>query len=325
MAAALGNFDGVHLGHRHVIEPAVAYAQAMSSRGTSGSEQAGASAQQSHPHLYGTVITFTPHPQEFFTGQSKSLLTPLEEKLEPLQTLGVEQLVLLPFNAELAALSPQAFVEQLLLRDLQVRFLSVGEDFHFGAKRRGSVADLVALTANRGVQLHRAPLIFSNEEESIDPHERISSSRIRVALQEGNVALAQALLGRAYGIRGLVVPGQRLGRQLGFPTANLQVPANKFLPRQGVYAVWVSCLFPEAGTKLSQRPGVMNLGYRPTLAGQTLTAEVHLLDWSGDLYGQTLQVDLVQFLRGEQKFESLEALKAQIQQDCDRARLVLWG
>lgn len=287
--AALGNFDGVHRGHRQVIEPIVSAASAES---------------------VSTVVTFQPHPQEFFLGQSRPLLTPLPEKVDCLRSIGVEQLVLLPFDRELANLSPLEFVESILVNQLQVRQIRVGQDFCFGYKRSGSSADLQAIAATFGITVEIVSLFTENNQ-------RISSSAIRKALEAGEVTEATRLLGRSYTLVGEVVRGQQIGRSIDFPTTNLAVPAEKFLPRRGVYCVWVE------GAAAEPIPGVMNLGMRPTVNGLAQTIEVHLLDWSGDLYGKTLTVSLEKFLRPEQKFDSLDALKQQIQHDADQARSIL--
>ncbi|MBW4552976.1 MAG: bifunctional riboflavin kinase/FAD synthetase [Aphanocapsa sp. GSE-SYN-MK-11-07L] len=286
-AIALGNFDGVHRGHQQVIQ---ALAEAAES--------------------YLTVVAFDPHPQEFFTGQARTLLTPLAEKSQQLERLGVSQLVLLSFDQTLAALSPAEFVDQILVQQLAAKAISVGFNFRFGHQRAGNVEDLRAIAANYGIQVNVAlPQLFEGE--------RISSSAIRAALEQGDLQRANCLLGRAYTLVGEVGAGDRLGRTLGFPTANLRLPEQKFLPRTGVYAVRVT----SDGLEQPQL-GVMNIGYRPTVDGKKLVVEAHLLDWAGDLYGRTLTVALEQFLRPEQKFADLTALKAQIQQDCDRARML---
>lgn len=268
---------------------------------------------------YATVVTFNPHPREFFTGQSRKLLTPLAEKSQQLEQLGVEQLVLLPFDREMAALSPQAFVQEILVEQLRVERISVGKDFRFGHQRRGTSADLQAIAAQYGVEVAIAPLQTSEDG-------RISSSRIRQALQEGEIAIANQLLGRPYTLTGTVVTGQKLGRTIGFPTANLQLPDNKFLPRYGVYSVRAILGDFRTGTlcERAEFPAALNLGCRPTVSGSAEpTAEVHILDWCGDLYGQTLTVSLETFLRPEQKFSSLAALKAQIAEDCQATRALL--
>ncbi|MBW4641151.1 MAG: bifunctional riboflavin kinase/FAD synthetase [Gloeocapsa sp. UFS-A4-WI-NPMV-4B04] len=355
-AVALGNFDGVHRGHQQVIQPVVKTTlEARAINSCSGLTYA-------NKKIYSTVVTFNPHPQEFFTGSRRTLLTPLNEKVQQLTDLGVEQLVLLPFDRELAALSPQEFVEKILVQQLQAQQISVGQDFRFGYQRSGTASDLQAIAATSGIPVTIIPLQNIGGDSSIKTvDERISSSSIRQALEQGDLHRAKILLGRPYTLTGRIVEGQQLGRTIGFPTANIQLPPEKFLPRQGVYAVQVfgedeskelgavfnheelfarqqnkkvsetptpsplaSCLgqSPASLTPLSFK-GVMNIGSRPTVNGTYPSVEVHLLDWSGDLYGKTLTVQLEKFLRPEQKFASLEALKAQIQADCARARSVL--
>lgn len=362
-AVALGNFDGLHLGHRQVVQPILN----RSILENSGAVSATISVLQSELRavtgkdvglsltrtsdkelkawdssgamkLYGTVVTFDPHPQEFFTGQPKKLLTPLAEKVELLEAMGVEQLVLLPFDRELAALTAPQFVEEILVRQLQASRISVGMDFRFGRGRAGTAVDLQAIASNYGIDVTLVGLHTCGEGE------RISSSVIRESLACGDLRRANKLLGRCYSLVGTIVQGQQLGRTIGFPTANIELPSSKFLPRFGVYAVRVlvkngggtitdqsssyewenpKSSIPGKTSDLSLINGVMNVGCRPTVDGQEPTVEVHLLDWSGDLYGQTLSVSLVEFLRPEQKFASLEALKTQIQADCDVARKLL--
>jgi riboflavin kinase / FMN adenylyltransferase len=300
LAAALGNFDGVHQGHVRVIRPALLAA-----------DRASQLANQPADRVYSTVITFTPHPQEFFSGQPKALLTPRAEKVALLAAMGVEQLVLLPFNRELANLSPRSFVEEILLGQLGAKFVSVGQDFRFGQGRQGNTEDLATIAAQCGLVLEVVGLELHDDA-------RISSSAVRSALLAGELTLANRLLGRPYRLEGVVCQGQKLGRTIGFPTANLTLPPNKFVPRQGVYAVWVS------GAGLDRiQPGALNIGVRPTVDGLTEVVEVHLLAGGCDLYGQSLTVELVEFLRPERKFDGLDALKAQIALDCDRARSIL--
>lgn len=327
-AVALGNFDGVHRGHRQVIQPvlnfcaaskAVVLAAQAGEVNTEGSELSETKPELSlvevGDRVYPTVVTFNPHPQEFFTGQPRALLTPPEEKVLQLQNMGVEQLVLLPFDRELADLSPQQFVEEILVRRLQARCISVGIDFRFGKGRIGTAADLQAIAATYGIEVTTVVLQTCESE-------RISSSNVRKALQEGDLQLANRLLGRAYTLVGQVVTGQQLGRTIGFPTANLKLVAEKFLPRQGVYAVRV--YGPTLASAQSPLSGVMNIGYRPTVDGTQQTVEIHLLDWGGDLYGQTLTVSLEHFLRPEQRFAALDELKAQIKTDCAAAQALLF-
>ena len=312
-AVALGKFDGVHRGHQRVIAPILQQANRENREKESNTN-----------YVYSTVVTFYPHPQEFFTGIPHALLTPVDEKVQQLRSLGVEQLVLLPFGKELAALTPEEFVEQILVQQLQCQQISVGEDFCFGKKRSGTAKHLQFLAAKYNIPVTIVPIQTHAGDESITStleEARISTSLIRQHLANGNIELANQLLGRPYTLIGVVVQGQQIGRTINFPTANLQLPKEKFLPRQGVYAVRV---FIEEN-QTSAIKGVMNIGDRPTVNGTHPTVEVHLLDWVGDLYGKNLTVQLAKFLRPEQKFSSLENLKTQIQLDCIAAKEVLNG
>jgi len=322
---ALGKFDGVHRGHQQVIQPIL---KAVSEEGTQRS--GGATSSPSSPssrdlslpsgYTYSTVVTFNPHPQEFFTGEPRPLLTPLDEKIQQLRSLGVEQLVLLPFDKELAALTPEQFVEKILVQQLKCQRISVGQDFRFGSKRSGTATDLQLLAAKYDIPVTIADLQTCTGDLSTDSTgERISTSLIRQHLELGDVQQANYLLGRPYTLVGPVIKGQQLGRTIGFPTANLQLPKQKFLPRFGVYAVRVKSLGEVSDAACFDCWGVMNIGNRPTVNGIHPSVEVHLLDWSGDLYCKKLTVQLEKFLRPEQKFPSLEALKTQIQQDCAAA------
>ena len=299
---ALGNFDGIHRGHQKVLEKIF--------------EQ---SHRQKTQYTYPTVVSFSPHPREFFTGKKLKLLTPVAEKAQQLDSLGIKQLVLLSFNRELASLSPSQFVEKILVRQLQANHISVGEDFRFGFQRKGTATDLKAIASDLGINVYINALHKCRERDHHPENVRISSSLIRQALQAGEIEQANSMLGRAYSLIGKVVKGQQLGRTIGFPTANLQVPSEKFLPRYGVYSVNV---FLKDNSNF-QMPikSVMNIGYRPTVQGDAPTIEVHLLNWSGDLYARTISVSLERFLRPEQKFPSLEALKRQIAADCEAALL----
>ncbi|MEO1389595.1 MAG: bifunctional riboflavin kinase/FAD synthetase [Cyanobacteria bacterium J06634_6] len=349
---ALGNFDGVHLGHQQVMaqilceRPAKkgfdqyffsreAIAALHSGLATTGyshlsdshlsdgaitktdadkatiepAEPLGQTQAASHT----TVVTFSPHPHEYFSGQTRQLLTPVAEKAWQLDQLGVQQLVMLPFDQALANMNPREFVEKILVNGLQAQRISVGSDFHFGKGRSGNAEVLVDIAAEHGIPVIQVPL----KHEAGD---RISSSRVREALQTGDTDTATRLLGRPYILSGRVVKGQQLGRTLGFPTANLQVPQKKYLPRTGVYQVYVYGVAQSDEPPDEPLKGVMNIGNRPTVSGQSLSIEVHVFDWTGDLYGKPLTVSLAGFLRPEQKFESLDALKAQIQRDGEQAR-----
>ncbi len=288
-AIALGNFDGVHLGHQKVIKPIL----------------------ENHitQNLIPSLVTFIPHPQEFFSGERKKLLTPISEKAEILEKLGIQELILLPFDRELANLTPLEFVKDILLEKIKANFVSVGEDFCFGYKRQGKAKDLESLASQYNIQVNITPeQYFSVNNENI----RISSSYLRQCLSEGKIELANQMLDRNYQIQGKVVEGQKLGRKLGFPTANVKIPPEKYLPQWGVYGVKVD--IPQQNQyNLS---AVMNVGKRPTVGGENIAVEVHLLNWQGDLYGQDLVIKLVNFIRPEKKFSSLDELKKQITLDC---------
>ncbi len=295
---ALGNFDGVHRGHQRVIAPIL--------NGPAIDPSDSAAEPGSMP--VSTVVSFSPHPKAFFSGRSHPLLTPMDEKAQVLDRLGIEQFVVLPFGRSLADLTPEDFTVEILIRGLQARAIAVGADFHFGRGRSGTADRLREIAAEFGVPVKIVSLMSDQEG-------RISSSRIRAALLDGDLYKAQELLGRPYAITGRVEAGQQLGRQLGFPTANLAISPEKLLPRLGVYAVRVTLADGSVG------PGVTNVGRRPTVGEQAaVTVEVHLLDWSGDLYGQWVTIELVDFLRPEQRFASLADLKTQIEQDREQAR-----
>lgn len=295
-ALALGSFDGFHAGHRRVIREAIAL----------GREEGG---QPSPP--VPTVVSFWPHPREVLDGETRLRLDLPDEKLAVLEPLGVEQLVLLPFTPELARLTPERFVEEVLARQLEARSVVVGENFRFGVKRSGDAGDLVHLGRRHGIRVAVVPTLHDREG-------RVSSSRIRQALAEGRMADAEALLGRPYRFSGEVVKGRGLARQLGWPTANLEVCDRKFLPMEGVYAakVWI-----DGDTGQGPMAAVMNLGRQPTVDPEAPSLpEVHLLDREGDLLGRRLLVQPLRWLRGQCRFASLQELSAQIHHDVDASR-----
>ncbi len=287
-AVALGNFDGLHLGHQRVISAILGTPQIS------------------------TVVSFDPHPQEFFSKTLRPQLTPLPEKQVLLERLGVQQLVILPFTESLAQLSYTEFIERILQDYLQAQRIAVGFNFRFGKDRQGTIYDLKRVWGDR---------LSIISEQCLAEAVRISSSNIRSALSSGNLELARRMLGRPYSLTGTVVHGQQLGRKLGFPTANLLLPERKFIPCNGVYAVQVDCIH---GSNLV---GVMNIGMRPTVENGHVRGihrpviEVHIIDWEGNLYGSEMQVKLLSFLRPEQKFHSLEELKQQIARDCSSAKM----
>ena len=284
---AIGNFDGVHLGHAALIRRLAEVAE--------------------NRQLAPTVLTFEPHPREFFAPESApARLTTLREKLELLGESGVAQAVICPFNAAFAALSAEAFIEQVLVRGCQVRHLIIGDDFRFGRGRAGDFALLQEAGKRFGFSVEAMGSVTVAGK-------RVSSSAVRQALAIGDMEEAASLLGRPYIIDGQVAHGQKLGRQLGFATANLRIKHNP-LPMSGVFAVKVSGLGDQP------LPGVANLGVRPTVGGTRPLLEVHLFDFDRDIYGAHISVRFVHKLRNEQRFPNFDALKAQIAADAAAAR-----
>lgn len=275
VAVAVGVFDGVHRGHRALFERAIARAEGGRC----------------------VAVSFDPHPDIVLAKEFRPLepITPLPEKHALLAAMGVE-LHVLPFTRELAAHTPEAFVEEHLLRPFAPDWLVVGEDFALGRGRAGNVARLRQIGEGSGFQVESVPLL---QHEGAP----VTSSRIREALGAGRVAEAAGLLGRRYGLIGTVVEGDQVGRTLGYPTANLRLHDEKLVPALGIYAVWAR---PAGGP--AWLPGAMSIGIRPTFGGKVRTLEVHLLDWQGDLYGRDLEVAFVDYLRPELRFESKEAL-----------------
>ena len=288
-AIALGSFDGLHQGHRRVIAAVT-----------------GAAARAAG--LVPSVVSFWPHPREVLHGDTRLRLDLPAEKLELLEPVGIEQLVLVPFDPALAALTPEAFVEQVLVGQLAAGIVAVGENFRFGKGRSGDTAALIALGQRYGLAVEVLPMLW-------DGPERVSSSRIRRALAAGDLEEARRLLERPYRFSGQVVQGRGLGRKLGWPTANLQVDGRKFLPLEGVYAAMASV----AGAP--PVPAVMNLGPQPTVDPMAPSAvEVHLLDRSMELVGQELRIEPLKLLRTQCAFANVQALSAQIGADAEAAR-----
>lgn len=291
-ALAIGNFDGVHRGHRQLLERL--------------QEEARRSG------LPACVLTFYPHPVEVLKPGTQLLrLSTTEEKLLLLEELGLDGVFVEKFRPELAALSPEAFYRDYLRQGLGVERLHVGFNFRFGHQRAGSTTELAAWTAGDQVALHV-------EDAFRDGNEKIDSTGIRAAIGRGDVAHAARWLGRRYAMTGQVAHGDHRGRQLGFPTANVRIPWGKCLPANGVYVTrteWQRQWFPS----------VTNLGVRPTVAAvEDVRLETHLLDWQGPpLYDETLTIEFVEHLRPERRFDSLDALKAQIASDVGAARAVL--
>jgi riboflavin kinase/FMN adenylyltransferase len=286
---ALGNFDGVHLGHAAVLR----------------------AAHGARPDLPLAVLTFEPHPREHFRPDDPPFrLTLLPAKVEALGALGASIVHALPFDAALAAMPAETFVEEVLHRGIGARHLACGADFAFGHRRGGDVGFLAREAERRGIGLTVVPPVADAEGP-------ISSTRIRRVLQDGYPERAAQELGRPWEIRGTVVHGDRLGRVLGWPTANIWL-GRHLEPARGVYAVTVA--LPD-GTVAK---GVANVGRRPTLGGDPETRlETHVFDFDGDLYGREIGVRLHHFLRPDAKFSGLEELKAAIAEDAEAARRVL--
>ncbi|MCL2829309.1 MAG: bifunctional riboflavin kinase/FAD synthetase [Betaproteobacteria bacterium] len=295
----IGNFDGVHRGHH-----------ALLARLREVAAQAGGDEAQ---RLRSAVLTFEPHPREYFTPQTTpARLSSLREKLELIAADAVEVTCVCRFNAAFAALSAEEFISRILVRALRVKHLIVGDDFRFGADRRGDFALLERAGADAGFTVEALPEVTVGGA-------RVSSSAVRLALAEGDLEGASRLLGRPYVLCGRVVRGASLGRQLGFPTANIHMKHERS-PFAGVFVVEVTGL--EEGGHPLPLPGVANLGYRPSLDRKTTrpVLEVHLFDFDRAIYGAHLNVRLLHKLRDEMKFPDLAALKAQIARDVEDAR-----
>ncbi len=286
--ATVGNFDGIHLGHQAVLGQLAEAADALA--------------------LPDVVITFEPLPREYFLKeQAPARLTRLREKLQDLRRFAVDRVLCLRFDNELARLPATAFVQRILVTGLGVRYLVVGDDFRFGCQRAGDFAMLHAAGQRYGFKTVRMRSFAVNGE-------RVSSSRVRRALAAGDMAQAARLLGRPYRISGRIGYGDQRGRTLGFPTANLRLH-REVSPVRGVFTVEVYGLDEEP------LPAVANVGWRPSVGGdKEPILEVHLLDFTGNLYGRHVQVSFLERLRDEQRFESMTALRAQIANDVAAAR-----
>jgi riboflavin kinase / FMN adenylyltransferase len=296
-AVTIGAYDGLHLGHRALI--------------------AELSARASEDGLTTAVVTFDRHPAMVVRPESAPcLLCDLDQRLELLATTGIEMAVVVPFDHERANETAEDFVNQILVDGLGARLVVVGEDFHFGHGRKGNVALLAEMGLTAGFEVEGVSLSTEGDGRP-GTTEAISSTRIRTALAEGRVEEAAALLGRPHQVRGTVVTGDRRGgTELGFPTANVDVPAGICLPAAGIYAAWYR------RSDGSDHRAAVSVGRRPTFYGDDapLLVEAYLLDFDGDLYGETAQVSFVARLRDEEAFDSVDALIAQMHLDVEAAR-----
>lgn len=290
-SVAIGNFDGVHRGHQKVIDIAAKAA----------------------PNAPLGILTFEPHPRQYFAPKADAFrLMNAEARAHRLEKLGVERLYELNFNATLSNLTAREFAQEILAESLGVAHVTVGADFCFGKGRSGTASDLIAFGEEFGFGVTIVELIADSGDE-------VSSSAIRNALSDGKPEIATRMLGHFHRIEGKVIRGDQRGRELGFPTANMSI-AGLHPPKFGVYVVRVDILTgPNAGTY----DGAASMGVRPMFGENLPNLESYLFDFNGDIYGEEISVALVEYLRPEEKFDSLDALIRQMDADCDRARQIL--
>jgi len=290
----IGNFDGIHVGHRTILETIIARARALAGESV--------------------LFTFEPHPRKVLVPDNPPrLLATLEQKLELIEQIGVDVVILEPFDREFARISPDVFVREYIHRRIRPLEVYVGYDFHFGRDREGSMRLLTETGPRLGFSVTIIPEVTVGSRD-------VNSTRIRDLLADGRVEEAAVLLGRPFGVRGAIVTGERRGRDLGFPTANLAAE-NEILPRPGVYAGEMRFLDDGQPARGTSFKAVTNIGTRPTFPdGRGLVAEAHLIGFSGDIYGRHVELSFHALLRAEQRFASPEALRAQIQRDVDEAR-----
>ncbi|MGI8649095.1 MAG: bifunctional riboflavin kinase/FAD synthetase [Rubrobacter sp.] len=288
-AVALGNFDGVHLGHRIVLEKTID--------------------EGKRRDLEVIAATFDPHPREVLKPESAPrLLTDIATRRRLLIEAGMDDVAVVAFDRDLSTESPEEFVSSILIESLRARIVVVGKNFRFGYRASGDIVDLQRIMASFGGEAFGVGVRLESEED-------ISSTRIRELLTHGDVAGAARLLGRPHEVRGTVIPGDRRGRTIGFPTANVLPPQDILVPARGVYACRV---------RLGEAtyPACVNVGLAPTFGERESRVEAHLLDFEEDIYGEVLNVGFVERLRGEQKFSGVEELVAQIRRDVQRSREV---
>ncbi|MCE0559072.1 MULTISPECIES: bifunctional riboflavin kinase/FAD synthetase [unclassified Motilimonas] len=284
---SIGNFDGVHRGHQAVLQQLLLKAAEFA--------------------VPATVMTFEPQPLELFLGEnSPARLSRLRDKFRRLEQFGLDRLLCVRFSRHFAAMDANQFIEQVLVNKLGVKFLVVGDDFHFGYRRQGNFELLQQAGKKYGFDVIATQSLLHGST-------RVSSTQIRDALAAGQLQHAERLLGRPYSISGRVAHGQKLGRTIGVPTANIWLK-RLVTPVKGVYAVEIR------GMEQATYRGIANIGTRPTLNGERQQLEVHIFDYSGDLYGRQLEVVLKQKIRDERKFENFAALKQQIELDVGQAR-----
>lgn len=290
VSVGLGVFDGVHLGHMEILNRVVDHAQ--------------------QHELESAVITFSPHPDLVLAPErAPKLLMDLDTRVGLIKQAGIEKVYVQPFTREFASMEPEAFVKDVLVTRLNAKVVVVGFNFVFGKGGRGNTRLLASICQEFGIILDIVPSVCVNGQV-------VGSTRIRNMLSLGDVSSARTMLGRGFALKGTVVKGYGRGRLLGFPTANIAVPDAVLLPKDGVYAVW-------AFYRGQAYPGVCNIGSNPTFGVGAKSVEVHIFGFSDMLYGEVLQVEFVEYLREESRFQSAEELKIQIQGDIDKAKELL--
>ncbi|MEG3657831.1 bifunctional riboflavin kinase/FAD synthetase [Arenibacter palladensis] len=282
-AITIGTFDGVHIGHRKILERLINNAKVL--------------------ELKSTVLTFFPHPRMVLQKDvSIKLLNTIDEKIKIMEELGIDYLIVHPFTKEFSRLSATQFVRDILVNDLKTKKIIIGYDHRFGRNRNANINDLMAFGNALDFEVEE---ISAQEVDDVS----VSSTKIRKALEDGDIKTANMYLGYNYMLTGSIVKGKGLGRKLNFPTANLSIPEDyKLIPKNGVYVV---------SSVLNGKTvfGMMNIGFNPTVEGKTKSIEINFFDFEQDLYGKKIQVDILDRIRDEQKFNSLEALQAQLKKD----------
>lgn len=290
----IGTFDGVHTGHRFILQQLEVAARACNGEKV--------------------IITFDPHPREVLRPQDRPIhiLTTLPEKIALLEQCGIDHLVVVPFTPAFAAMSASDYISDFLIAKFHPHTIIIGYDHRFGHNREGGLELLEREQARYGYQLLEIP-------QQVVHDLTVSSTKIRNSLESGDIALANELLGYPYFLSGTVMHGDKMGRQLGYPTANLQVTDNrKLIPSEGIYAIRV-----QLAHEIQWRNGVMSIGTRPTFNGSDLRLEAHLFDFNGDLYDQVITVQFIAYLRGNQKFDNVDALIVQMNNDSAKAKEIL--
>ena len=285
LTASIGGFDGIHIGHQKIIENVVRNSIKNNTKSA--------------------LITFKPLPKVFFSKKNFELIS-IYQKIDILRKFNLDYLIILRFNAELIAMDPIDFIEDLLIKKLNVKSLTVGDDFKFGKDQKGSVSDLVTYSKKGYFSIHI-------EDKHISDNKRISSSLIREAVLENNFALASKMLGRPYSVSGKITHGDKRGSKIGFPTANIKIEPNVLL--SGVYAV---------STKINGKKydGVANIGYKPTFNGENYLFEANIFNFSDDLYGKRLNFEIISKIRETKKFSGIEELKKYINKDINTAKKI---